>query len=110
MSQKRRTTAGNLRHRLLLQDELRTADDMGGYERGWSDVAQLWAEIVPISGKERLIAGQLHAEISHRIRIRYRTGVHAGMRLLYGERAFYIQTALNIYEKGDILELWVNER
>lgn len=105
----RKNTVSRLRHRLALQQETVTPDGSGGYTQSWQNVADLWAEILPISGKERLFAGQMQAEISHKITIRFRTGIVAGMRLLYDSRAFNIRAILNPKENDEVLELWVDE-
>lgn len=109
-----RTTSSRLRHRLTLQQESRTPDGDGGYARSWSDVADVWAEIIPLSGnavygKETTVAAQLQAEISHRVLLRYRAGVTAGMRLLFGTRAFNIVSVANRNEESEVLELLVIE-
>jgi SPP1 family predicted phage head-tail adaptor len=104
-----KNTASRLRHRLTLQQEVQTADGAGGNTRTWQNIVDLWAEINPISGRERAFAGQVQAEISHKITIRYRSGVTAGMRLLYNTRIFNIRTILNSKENNETLELWADE-
>jgi len=111
-------TVSRLRHRLTLQQEVQTPDGAGGYTRSWQDVAELWGEIIPLtgsgssakgSGKELLFAGQIQTEISHRILLRYRPGVSAAMRLVYENRLFNIRMVANVNEKRDTLELLVQE-
>lgn len=98
-----------LRHRLSLQQEVQTADGAGGYIRTWQTLADLWAEFQAVTGKEILIAGKLQSEVSHKITIRYRTGVTAGMRLVYDSRIFDIKAVVNKQENDEVLELWVSE-
>lgn len=109
----KRTTSSRLRHRLTLQQEVQTPDNAGGYTRSWQDVAQLWAEIIPTStvsmSKEILFAGQLQAQVTHKILLRYRAGVSAGMRLLFDNRAFNIRYVLNSEEAGETLEILAEE-
>jgi len=113
-----KTTSSRLRHRLTLQQEIETPDGAGGYSRSWQNIADLWAEIVPLvgagssargSGKEAPFAGQLQADISHRILLRYRDGITADMRLLYENRAFNIRSVANLNEDRDTLQLLVQE-
>jgi len=113
-----KNTASRLRHLLTLQQEVQTPDGAGGYARSWQDVADLWGEIIPLtgsgssakgSGKETLFAGQLQAQISHRILLRYRPGITAAMRLVYGDRTFNIRMVADTQEKKDTLELLVQE-
>lgn len=110
-----KNTCSRLRHRLTLQEEVQTPDGFGGYARTWQDVADVWAEIISLAGtiksagREILFAGQLQAEVSHRILLRYRDDVAAGMRLVFENRAFNIQSVVNTDEKNETLELLVQE-
>ncbi len=60
-------------------------------------------------GIEKLFAGKIQAEISHKITIRYRSGISTSMRLLFDNRAFNIRAINNIHENNEILELLVDE-
>ncbi len=104
-----KNASSRLRHRLTLQQETRTTDQAGGYTRGWQNVADLWAEITPLSGKEKLFAGQLQSEITHKIIVRYRSGVTAGMRFIYESRAFNIRYVSNVSEADEMLEILAQE-
>lgn len=110
----RKITATRLRQRLTLQQEVKTADGAGGYARSWQDIADLWAEISPLNyragiGSEKLAAGQIQSEISHKVTLRYRAGISASMRLVFENRAFNIRSVRNINEGNEILELLVDE-
>lgn len=114
----RKSTSSRLRHLLTLQQEVQTPDGGGGYTRGWQDVASLWAEIIPLtdtqnsshgSGREVLFAGQVQAEISHRIRLRYRDGVTARMRLVFENRAFNIRAVADTSENRDTMDVLAQE-
>ncbi len=103
-----------LRHRLTLQEEIRTMDGAGGYIGVWQDVADLWAEISPIStrviyGNEKLFAGQIQSSLSHKITIRYRSNISTAMRFIFQGRAFNIRSISSVHEKKDIIELLVEE-
>lgn len=108
-----------LKHRLVLQQEEPVFDDAGGFTRSWTDVATLWAEIVPItggdsrsntiSGKEIFVAGQVQAQVSHRIFLRWRDGVVPAMRLALEDRIFNIRYVAAVREGREMLELLVQE-
>lgn len=51
MSAGKKNTATLLRHRLTLQQEVKTADGAGGYVRTWQNIADLWAEIISVNLK-----------------------------------------------------------
>lgn len=116
---RRRASASTLRHRLSLQDEVMAPDGAGGYSKSWQTVAELWAEIEPVTGadsrisslagKETVLGGQLQSEVTHRIYLRYRAGVTPAQRLLFDNRAFNIRYAVNSEERGDTLVLLAQE-
>lgn len=114
MSGGKKNTVSKLRHRLTLQEEVRSLDGAGGYSSSWQNIADLWAEITSISsksiyGKEKLFAGKLQSEISHKVLIRYRSPVSTDMRLVFAGRIFNIRAIMNIDEHNEILELLVEE-
>jgi len=104
------TPLGSMRHRVKLQSATLATDAAGGSVPAWSDVATVWAAIAPISGQEMFTAQQFSAKVSHWIRIPYRTGVTPLMRLLYGTRAFNIQSVVNEDERKHRLKLLCEER
>ena len=100
---------GRLRRRLTIQAESPSADGLGGQARAWTDVATVWARVVPLSGSEQLHGMQLEARISHRITIRHRADVTARHRLRLGGRVFNIRAAVDREERGRWLELLCEE-
>jgi SPP1 family predicted phage head-tail adaptor len=111
-------TVSRLRHRMTLQQEVQASDGAGGYTRSWADVAELWGEIIPLtgtgssmrgSGKETLFGDQIQAEISHRILLRYRCDITPAMRLVYETRLFNIRMVADVHEKRNTLQLLVQE-
>jgi hypothetical protein len=53
--------AGELDQRITLQSLALVSDGGGGSTETWSNVAILWAKVVPMSGRERLQADQLES-------------------------------------------------
>ena len=104
-----KASSSKLRHKLSLQQEVLSADGVGGYSKTWQTLAMLWAELVPISGSEKLFAAQLQAATLFRVTIRYRAGVTVGMRLLFDNRAFNIRSITNRDERRDTLEMIAEE-
>lgn len=101
--------AARLRERVTLQQFSLAPDGAGGYAKSWQDVATLWAEVTPLSGREQLRAMTLEASVNHRIILRYRAGVTAGMRILMNERIFNIRAVINMQERESALELLAEE-
>lgn len=87
-----------LRHRITLESPTLAADDAGGRSTTYTVAAGLWAEIIPISGQERLEVGRVEQTITHRIRMRYREGVTTAMRIRHGVRYFDIISAYDPFE------------
>lgn len=81
---------GLLRHRLVLEAPVESADGAGGVVRGYSAVATLWAEVAPISAARAIEAERLGARITHRIGIRFSDDITTKHRFCDGERTFRI--------------------
>jgi SPP1 family predicted phage head-tail adaptor len=92
---------GKLRHRITIQQESETSDSMGGNTIMWNDVATVWASINPLSGKEYYDAEQVQSEVSHKIRIRYRSGITSDMRIDFKGRIFKIVSPPINWEERD---------
>lgn len=105
----RKNHASRLRQRLTLQEEVRTPDNAGGYVRSWKDVATLWAEIIPVSGRERFFAGKIESPATHRILMRYRSDITPAHRLVFEKRAFNIRHVANVGEENAMLEIMAEE-
>lgn len=102
--------AARLRHRVTLQERSRTPDGQGGFTEAWADVADLWAEIKPQKSYERFQAMQTQSPTTHKITVRYRSGVTTRHRLLYRGRVFDIKGVVNPEEGNATLELTVLEQ
>jgi SPP1 family predicted phage head-tail adaptor len=74
---------GDLRQRITLQSNYRNRSASGVITDSWSDVATLWARIENATGRESFAGGQVNAENSHTITIRWLAGVTAEMRVAY---------------------------
>ncbi len=97
--------AAKMRHRVDIQSLTETTDDQGGFTKAWATDATVWAEIVPMKGYERFQAQQTQTPLTHKVTMRYRTGVTTAHRLLYGSRVFGIKEVINVDERGSFLEL-----
>jgi SPP1 family predicted phage head-tail adaptor len=86
---------GKLRHRLILEQPLRTDDGGGGAEAGWEQVAELWAAVEAVSGTETVAADRVSGHASYLITIRYREGLTPAMRFRRGAEGFHILSVLD---------------
>lgn len=86
--------AGQLRHSVKLQSLTAGQDDIGQPVQTWTDVATLWADVRFLNGMETVKADAGASVAKCSIRIRYRAGVTAGMRILEGSTAYDIRAVL----------------
>ena len=82
--------AGRLNRRCTLQQPNAATDELGQPIPGWTDVATVWADIRMKSGLEAIKAGAVVSTVQASIRIRYRAGVNAGMRVVHNLQAYEI--------------------
>lgn len=89
--------AGTLRHRLTIQDQAKSRDGFGGEIINWTTWATVWGAVEPLSGRERFVqaSDQQIYELTTRIRIRYREGLHTEMRVVWGVRVYNIRAVIN---------------
>jgi len=100
---------GQLRHRISIQTNTPTTNDFNEEVEGWSTDATTWASIEPMSGKELVNAQQVVANITHKIIIRFRSGIAPQQRILFGSRIFNIESVINPEERNRELQLLCTE-
>jgi len=76
----------------------------------WVDVCTVWAAIEPLRGREYFAAMVEHAEVTTRIRIRYRDDVDRTMRVVYGSIVFEILHIIHPEFDRRELQLMCKER
>lgn len=86
--------AGRLNRRCTLQAPGTTQDELGQPIPGWTDVATVWGDIRMKSGLESIKAGAPVSVVQASIRVRYRAGITAGMRIVHNLQAFNIVAVL----------------
>lgn len=106
--------AGNLSKTIVLQRRDVTRDTHGAQVQTWSDMAQLRAAILPLTGREVLAAQAFSAQLTHQIIVRYSRRFAdplevPKLRILCGTRVFNIQAAINDEERNRQVTLLVTE-
>jgi len=104
---------GDLKHRVVLQEAILTPDGGGGFTSAWQNIAtapEVYAAIVPLSGSEQLKYHQLESIVTHRVTIRHRQDVMPAMRILHGNTAYNIISAIDRGEPGTYLEMLATVR
>ena len=102
--------AGKLRHRVEIQQQITTVTSYGEQETIWTHVADVWAAIEPLSGREFIAAGATQSKVVGRIVMRYRDGIRASMRILHKSKTYNVEGVLSDKESGiEYLTLPVSE-
>jgi len=99
------------RHKITIQEFVEEVDEYGTpIGSDWQDKITVWASIEPIRGSEYIQLQNTQAELSTRIRMRYRPDITPAMRVLYQDRVFDIQSVIDINEQHTHLELMCVEK
>ena len=103
--------AGKLIHRVAVQSSASVQGATGEPTKTWATESTDWALVEPISGREFFAAQLVSAEVTHRVRKRYRTGqtITPVKRLLFGTRKLEIVSAQNLGERNEEWEIMCRE-
>jgi SPP1 family predicted phage head-tail adaptor len=103
--------SGDLRHRITLQNPVRTQNtSTGAITLSWEDVVTVWASIKPLSTREFLAAQAAQSKVVGRIVIRYRAGVDATLRAVHNGKIYNIEGVMADADSGlEYLTLTVSE-
>lgn len=98
--------AGKLRHSITIERQHTASDAMGSVSDSWIPVAQgVAASLEPLSGRELYAAQQHHAEVTVRVRLRYRAGIGPSMRVVHRGVAYPVLYVINPALKDAELQL-----
>ncbi len=98
---------GALRHRVSIYGKGTLAQNGTGEEIPAYDalLATVWASVEPMSGREFIEAMKVQADVTVRIRIRYRSDVSPEMRVIHGTHTYEIDAVLD--QKGERKEMYL---
>jgi len=82
---------GQMSARLDLEMRSDVGDGQGGIVQGFVAVASLWARIEPVAMAKEERADAAVFTVTHRIWIRFRDDIEAGMRFRKGGRIFTVR-------------------
>ncbi len=83
-----------LNQRITLQQRSSGQDAIGQPVETWATVAELWADIKHPSGLQTVKGDAELSLVKASIRLRYRSGIDAGMRVLHGAVVYDIRAVL----------------
>lgn len=101
--------AGTMRHQITIQRATVTRDTFGAEVETWEELATVWAAVEPLSGRELIAAAAATADLSTRVRIRYRVGIKPTDRVVYGDRTLEILTVIDLDERHREMHLMCRE-
>lgn len=93
------------RSRIMVQQLSGGQDSAGQPIEDWVDLIPLWADIRYKKGVEAIKADAPTALASASIRIRYRTGLDASMRVVHGSEVYGIKAILPDKAKREYIDL-----
>ncbi len=94
-----------LREQVQLQQRATGEDTLGQSVGEWATVATVWASVRHTSGLEAIRAGAPVSTVRASVRIRWREGVTAAMRLRVAGQAFDIKAVLPDLARREFLDL-----
>lgn len=86
--------AGALNVRVTIQQPQAGSDEFGQPVVGWSDVVAVWASVRHLSGIEAAKSGMDVSSVRASIRIKYRDGITAAMRVMVGSVVYQIKAVM----------------
>lgn len=92
--------AGNLRHRVAIEQQVTETDSSGAVETFWEYVTTVWASIDDVSGRELLLAEQVQSGVSTRIVTRFRPEIEASMRVKHNGVIYNIEAIISDPDSG----------
>lgn len=103
--------AGELIKAIAIEDDVGdTFSDSGEHVEEWQEFLTARAAIRPLSGRELERALQIQPDVTHKVTIRYRSGITTKMRILYGTRYFNILSVIDREEMKTALDILCRER
>jgi SPP1 family predicted phage head-tail adaptor len=100
--------AGKLDRRITIQVKTATRDNFGAEIIAYNTLATVWAEVLPISGREYFTASQFVPEAQFRMRIRFREDFDETAQILYDGTVYDILYIAEI-GRADGLEILVKK-
>lgn len=86
--------AGKLRERVTVQIASGTTNTLGETVLAWADSTSVWASVEGVSARESLAAGQQEVSITHKVRLRFLSGLTQSMRFAWRGRTLEIVSLL----------------
>ena len=100
---------GSLNQRAQLLANTLTPDGGGGFTSDWEMFATVWIALAAVGGSDVFGPDALEARVRHKIMLRRRNDVAAGMRASVGARTFRIHTVIDEGPQARLMTLLCEE-
>lgn len=97
--------AGTLRNRITIQRQAQAQDAGGQPIDAWTDVVTVWADIRSPTGLGAIRADAQASVVKTSVRIRWRTDIEAGMRVVHGVAVYDIGAVLPDHAGREFVDL-----
>lgn len=94
-----------LQQRITIQRRSTTLDAYGQEINSWINIGTVWAEVKPLSGREKMRSNAMvvEAELTHQVTVRYSelftpSIIADAWRILFGTRILNITASMNVDE------------
>jgi len=104
-----RIESGALRHKVTIKAPTETPSARGGVTTTWAGTDTRRCAIRPLTGREFQEAQATHSDVTHRVIMRYYSGLTPEYKLVFGSRTFQVTRVLTKDEVHRIMELEVKE-
>ncbi|MEM1104062.1 MAG: phage head closure protein [Pseudomonadota bacterium] len=101
---------GRMRHRVAIQNPVRTSDSGGGAAVSYLTTAEVWADVEPLASTGPVSADRREYRPRFDVTIRFRSGVDFRTRIVHDGRALTINSIRSENERGKFLVLRCEER
>lgn len=104
--------AGGLRHFVTFERSTVSQSATGAPVNSWATLAQTWARVEALAGKERFAAMQQQADVDYRITCRYESALASlapNDRVTWGANTYDIQAVINPDERGAELQVFARK-
>jgi SPP1 family predicted phage head-tail adaptor len=92
---------GEMRERVTVQQATTSTNSIGETTLTWTDLTTVWAAINGVRSSEALADGQQEIKITHRVRIRYISGLTHNDRFIWRGRTLQIVSLLEYENRSE---------
>lgn len=96
--------AGTLRHRVEVHRMGLGTDDGYRVRSAWEKIADRWAEVIPLSGDERMRDGGVMSEQRYRVRMRGNVDVRTADQIVWRGLTIELLSVVDVDGRGRVLE------